>query len=202
MSLALAVLGAYLLGSIPTSFLVSHFVAGVDLRQHGSKSLGATNVYRVLGPKYAIPVGLFDAAKGTVATLLLSPVAGAERWTPLVVGSAAVLGHIYTVFLRFRGGKGVATAAGVLVAVAPWPVLACLALWLAVVLASGYVSLGSISAAIAFPIATRVLLPTDPYTLAAGIALRLLIIYTHRSNIRRLVHGTESRFGNRQKREA
>ena len=202
MRLALALLGAYLLGSTPTSFLVSRFVAGIDLRQHGSKNLGATNVYRVLGLKYAIPVALLDIAKGTVAVLGLAPLAGEGRSIPLLVGGAAVLGHVYTVFMRFRGGKGVATAAGVLAAVAPGPVAVSLALWLVVVFASGYVSLGSISAAVAFPIATRILVPEDPYTLAAGITLGALIVYTHRGNIRRLMAGTESRFGHRRKREA
>jgi len=202
MSLSLTLLAAYLLGSIPTSFLAGRLGAGIDLRQHGSRNLGATNVYRVLGLKYAFPVALFDIAKGTVATLVLAPMAGKQPWVPLLVGGASVLGHIFTVFLGFRGGKGVATAAGVLLGVAPLPVGACAALWVVVVFATGYVSLGSILAAVAFPLVTRLVLPRDPYTLGAGVGLGLLIIYTHRGNVRRLIDGTETRFGHRRKKEA
>ncbi|MBI4420535.1 MAG: glycerol-3-phosphate 1-O-acyltransferase PlsY [Gemmatimonadetes bacterium] len=202
MSLALVLLGSYLLGSIPTSFLVGRLLGGIDLREHGSRNLGATNVYRVMGPWYAIPVGLFDVAKGTIAVLALAPLAGRQPWLPLLAGATAVLGHVFTVFLRFRGGKGVATAAGVLAAVAPLPVAVCAVLWLVAVFATGYVSLGSIVAAVAFPVATWILVRDDPYTLAAGVVLGGLILYTHRANVRRLLQGTESRFGPRRKREA
>ena len=119
MRIILALVLAYLLGSIPSSYLVGRLAGGVDLRQHGSRNLGATNVFRVLGWKYAIPVLLLDAAKGTVAAVVVAPWAGPQPWMPLVVGTAAVLGHVFTVFLGFRGGKGVATAAGVLLGVAP-----------------------------------------------------------------------------------
>jgi glycerol-3-phosphate acyltransferase PlsY len=202
MRVLLSLFLAYLLGSIPTSYLVGRFVAGIDLRQHGSKNLGATNVFRVLGWKYAVPVLLLDAAKGTVAAVVISQLAGRQPWMPLLVGSAAVLGHVFTIFLGFKGGKGVATAAGVVAGVAPVPIAICVILWLVIVLVSGFVSLGSIIASIAFPIATRILHPADPYTLIAGSALALLIVYTHRANIRRLLDGTESRFGHRRKKEA
>jgi glycerol-3-phosphate acyltransferase PlsY len=189
MYILLALILAYLLGSVPTSYLVGKFVAGIDLREQGSKNLGATNVFRVLGWKYAIPVLLIDAGKGTVAAVFISRLAGEQPWMPLVVGTAAIIGHVFTVFLKFRGGKGVAIGI-------------CVILWLVVVLVSGYVSLGSVLAVIAFPIVTRVFDPHDPYALVAGIVLGSLILYTHRTNIRRLLDGTESRFGHRKKKEA
>jgi glycerol-3-phosphate acyltransferase PlsY len=198
MSVVLTLLAAYFLGSIPTSYLVGKYVAHIDLREHGSRNLGATNVFRVLGWKYAIPVLLFDMGKGFVA-VLLAPLAGPEPWLPLLIGSGAVLGHVYTVFLGFRGGKGVATTAGVLLGVAPAAVGVCTVLWLVIVLASGYVSLASITASVAFPVTTRLLSPQDVYPFAAGLGGAVFIVYTHRANIRRLLNGTESRFGHRRK---
>jgi glycerol-3-phosphate acyltransferase PlsY len=121
---------------------------------------------------------------------------------PLVIGTAAVLGHIFTVFLRFRGGKGVATAAGVLFGVAPLAAGICLIVWLLVVVMSGYVSLGSVVAAVTFPAVARVVDRDNPYVFVVGLGLSALIIYTHRANIRRLLEGTESRFGHRRKKEA
>ena len=198
MAVFLTMLAAYVLGSIPTSYLVGRLAGGVDLRQHGSRNLGATNVFRVLGWMYAVPVLLFDAGKGLVAAVFLAPLAGSQPWMPLVIGSAAIVGHVYTVFLGFHGGKGVATAAGVLLGVAPVAVGICAALWLVLVLASGYVSLGSIASAIAFPVVTRLVQPGALYTFVAGVAVAGLILYTHRANIRRLLNGTEARFGHRR----
>ena len=190
---------AYLLGSVPTSYLAGRLGAGIDLREHGSRNLGATNVWRVLGPRYAVPVGLFDLAKGTVPVLLLAPWAGGGPWVPLGTGGAAILGHVFPVFLSFRGGKGVATAAGVLLAVAPAAVLAAAAAWGGVLYLTGYVSVGSLTAAIVFPLASWLLNPDDTYTLGAGIVLSGFVVYTHRANIRRLLDGTESRFRRRQR---
>ncbi|MDH5197007.1 MAG: glycerol-3-phosphate acyltransferase, partial [Gemmatimonadota bacterium] len=107
MSLPVALVIAYLLGAIPMSWLVARFAAGVDLRAVGSGNLGATNLYRTLGWKYAVPAGLFDVAKGAAPTLLLPARVGPETWLPLVVGAAAIVGHVFSVFVRFRGGKGV-----------------------------------------------------------------------------------------------
>ncbi len=202
MSVLLALLSAYVLGSIPTSYLAGRLFAGIDLRQHGSKNLGATNVFRVLGAKYAVPVLVLDASKGTVAAVFLSRLAGPQPWMPLLVGSTAVLGHVYPIFLRFKGGKGVATAAGVMLGVAPIAIGICILVWGLIVLASGYVSLGSVLASAAFPIVTWAVSPHDWYAFIAGVGLASLIVYTHRANIRRLIAGTESRFGNRPKKEA
>ncbi len=192
---AVAFLLAYLMGAIPTSWLAARYGAGIDLREHGSKNLGATNVFRVLGWKYAIPVGAFDVAKGTVPVLVLAPLAGTQPWMPLAVGLTAILGHVYSVFVGFKGGKGVATAAGVVLGLAPLPLLASAVVWVAVLKLTGYVSLSSMLGALVFPAAAWLVRPDDPYLLAAGTALALFIVYTHRSNIRRLMTGTESRFG-------
>ena len=196
MSLVAWLVGGYLAGSIPTSYLAARFGAGIDLREHGSKNLGATNVYRVLGWKYAVPVGLFDVAKGAVPVILAASVLP-QPWAPLAVGVAAVLGHVFSVFLRFRGGKGVATAAGVVLALAPAALGIAAVVWLTVLLTTGYMSLASMLGAITFPVAVRVLYPADGYALIVGIALALFIVYTHRSNIKRLLSGTENRFGRR-----
>jgi glycerol-3-phosphate acyltransferase PlsY len=199
--LAVSVMAAYLLGSVPTSYLAGRFAAGIDLREHGSRNLGATNVWRVLGPRYAIPVGLFDMAKGTVSAVVFGPLAGNAPWIPLLTGGAAIAGHVFPLFLRFRGGKGVATAAGVLLGIAPLAVALVAAVWGLVVFTTGYVSLGSLGGAVLFPLAARLLYPRNAWVFAAGVVLALFVVFTHRANIRRLIAGTESRFG-RRKREA
>lgn len=198
MKLLFGLLAAYLLGSIPSSYWVAKLVAGIDLREHGSKNLGATNLYRVLGWKYALPVGAFDALKGAIPVLVIAPWSGNSAWLPVILGGCAVLGHVYSLFVRFRGGKGVATAAGVVLALAPAAFAVSAAVWALVVWLSGYVSLGSIGAAVIFPLAVWLLGPQQAPVLAAGIGLALLILYTHRSNIQRLLQGTEARFRHRQ----
>lgn len=190
-------MAAYFVGSFPTSYLAARFGAGIDLREHGSKNLGATNLYRVLGWKYAIPVGLVDAAKGALPVLVFAPRAGAQPWMPIVVGSAAVVGHVFPLFLGFRGGKGVATAAGVLLALAPEALGVSAIVWAVLVKLTGYVSLGSIVGAAVFPVVVWLTRPGDVYTIATGSVLAAIILFTHRANIRRLLAGSESRFGRR-----
>ncbi|MCH7489229.1 MAG: glycerol-3-phosphate acyltransferase, partial [Gemmatimonadetes bacterium] len=127
---ALGVLGlAYFIGGIPTSFLAAKYGAGIDLRQLGSKNLGATNLYRVLGWKYAVPVGVFDMAKGFVPVVAVATRVDGGDWFPLVVGISAVLGHVFPIYLKFRGGKGVATAAGVVFGVAPVVTAVSVGVW-------------------------------------------------------------------------
>ena len=201
MTLALWILAAYAIGSIPTSYLAGR-LAGVDLRQQGSKNLGATNVYRVLGWKYAIPTGLVDLAKGAIPVALFAPHAGSEPWIPMLIGVGAVLGHVFSIFLKFRGGKGVATAAGAVFALAPAALGVSALVWVVVLLVSGYVSLASILGALAFPLAVRLTQPEDGYAFGIGLALVLFIIFTHRSNIRRLAAGSENRFGRRAREQA
>lgn len=195
MSLALALLAAYLVGSIPMTLIVARIGAGVDLRTVGSGNLGATNLYRALGWKFAVPAGLFDMAKGALPTLLLPPRVGTAAWLPLAVGAAAIVGHVFSIFVRFRGGKGVATAAGVVLGMAPLPLLISFAIWIVVLKATGYVSLGSILGAVAFPITAAALGTTNPYVVPVGCLLAAFILFTHRTNIQRLRAGTENRFG-------
>jgi glycerol-3-phosphate acyltransferase PlsY len=195
-----ALLLAYLLGAIPTSWLAARLVAGIDLRQRGSKNLGATNVYRVLGWRYAVPVAAFDIAKGSLPTVLFSPRVGGADWIPLAVGTAAIVGHVFSVFVRFKGGKGVATSAGVVLALAPIPLLAAALAWVAVLRGTGYMSLASIIGAVTFPLAAWAWGTANPYVVPVGALLAGFIVVTHHANIRRLLAGTENRFGRRQGR--
>lgn len=195
MTLALWLLAAYFLGAIPTSYLVGRWFGGIDLRQHGSKNLGATNLYRTLGWRYAVPAGAFDVAKGAIPVVTFAPRAGDAPWIPIALGVAAVVGHVFSVFVRFRGGKGVATAAGAVLGLAPLPLAVSALVWVTLVRATGYVSLASMSGAAAFPVAVWWLQPDDHYVLAAGILLAAFIVFTHRANVRRLLEGREARFG-------
>jgi len=189
---------AYLAGSIPAAYLAGKLFRGIDLREHGSKNLGATNVYRTLGWKYAIPVGLVDIAKGAVPVLVFAPQASASQLFALACGVAAIVGHVFSVFVRFRGGKGVATAAGVMLGLAPMALGVALATWVVILRLSGYVSLASIAAAAVFPLAVYLLeRPDRPEILWLDALLAAAIIWLHRANIRRLLNGTESRFGRR-----
>jgi glycerol-3-phosphate acyltransferase PlsY len=189
---------SYFVGAIPTSYLAGRIFRGIDLREHGSKNLGATNVYRTLGWKYAIPVGLVDIAKGAVPVLLLAPRASDSQLFALACGVAAIVGHVFSVFVRFRGGKGVATAAGVMLGLAPLSLGVALVIWIVVLKLSGYVSLASIAAAAGFPVAVYLLeRPDQPQILWLDALVAAAIIWLHRANIRRLLNGTESRFGRR-----
>lgn len=189
---------SYLLGAIPTSYLAGRVFRGIDLREHGSRNLGATNLYRVLGWRYAVPVGLFDAAKGLIPVLVFAPRVSSSELFALVCGLSAVLGHVFSVFVGFRGGKGVATAAGVMLGLAPAALAVAAAVWVALVYLTGYVSLGSIVAAAVFPAAVALLEPPDqPLVLWLDVAVAAAIVWFHRGNIRRLLNGTENRFGRR-----
>lgn len=191
-------LASYLLGAIPTSYLVARIFRGIDLREHGSRNLGATNLYRVLGWRFAIPVALFDVAKGFTPVLLFAPRASSSQLFGLVCGMMAVLGHVYSVFVRFKGGKGVATAAGVMLALTPLALGVAFAVWFVLVALTGYVSLGSIASAAVFPVAVQLLDPPEqPAILWLDVVVALGIIWLHRANIGRLLKGTENRFGRR-----
>jgi glycerol-3-phosphate acyltransferase PlsY len=190
---------AYLVGAIPSSYLVGKYVAGIDLREHGSKNLGATNVYRVLGLKYALPVAVGDIAKGVIPVVLLAPLAGSQAWLPLTMGIAAVVGHVFSIFVGFRGGKGVATAAGVVLALEPVALGITTIAWLLVLASTRFMSLASMSGAITFPIVVWAVHPERRYAVAAGVGLAAFIVFNHRTNIRRLIAGTENRIGWRQR---
>lgn len=198
MPAALAILASYLLGAIPTSYLVSRLFAKIDLREHGSRNLGATNLYRVLGWKYAVPVALFDIAKGAIPVLVFAPQVSDSELFALACGVVAILGHVFSVFVRFRGGKGVATAAGVMLGLTPLALGVAALVWALVVLLTGYVSLASIAAAAVLPFAVYLLeRPRSPELLWIDTLVAIGVIVLHRHNIQRLLNGTESRFGRR-----
>jgi len=188
-------LAAYLTGSFPTSYVVGRLSRGIDLRQHGSGNLGATNAYRVLGWQAAIPIFIVDIGKGWAPTALFPRLDGSPlaEWA-LAYGAAAIVGHVWSVYVGFRGGKGVATSAGVLLALAPTAVLAGFIVWFLLVWLTGYVSLGSIAAAALVPVVTGVTMGPGP-VLWLTTALAVFVIWAHRANIRRLLAGTENRFG-------
>jgi glycerol-3-phosphate acyltransferase PlsY len=189
---------AYLLGATPTAYLAGRLARGIDLREHGSRNLGATNVYRVLGWRWAIPVALVDVAKGAAPVALFARWAGVGPWGAVALGFAAVLGHVFSPYMRFRGGKGVATALGVFLALAPLAVAIALPVWGGTLWLTGYVSLSSIVAAATFPAWVRLTQPAVSPAFWASVALAVLILFSHRANVRRLVAGTENRFRTRK----
>ena len=192
---ALAIFASYLVGAIPTSYLVSRLVAGIDLREHGSGNLGATNLYRVLGWKYAVPVALFDIAKGAVPVLCFAPLVSDSKLFALACGVAAIVGHVFSVFVRFQGGKGVATAAGVMLGLTPAALGIAALVWVVLVALTGYVSLGSIAAAAVLPLAVYWLeRPALAELIWIDAAVAAGVIVLHRRNIQRLLRGTEHRF--------
>ena len=199
---------AYLLGSIPTGYLVGR-ARGVDVRKVGSGNIGATNAFRTLGTTAGALVLLADALKGWVAAKLvpiivrrlLAPTSlqdsASQEYLSIITGIVAILGHNYTCWLHFKGGKGIATSAGVLAALTPITFMVGLATWLVVCAATRYVSLGSIAAALVLPIATW--LAGYSFRLVAITAvMAILAIYKHKGNIERLLNGTESRIGQRK----
>lgn len=191
------VLAAYLLGGFPTSYVAGRALRGVDLRHHGSGNLGATNAFRVLGWKAAVPIFMVDILKGFLPTYLFPAFDGSTAWAwALAYGAAAILGHVFSVYVGFRGGKGVATGAGVFLALAPAAVAFGLAVWLTLVLATGYVSVASIAAAALLPpLAALTGAPREVVGLA--LVLACFIILAHRANIGRLLRGEEHRFRRR-----
>ncbi|MDD5507937.1 MAG: glycerol-3-phosphate 1-O-acyltransferase PlsY [Bacteroidales bacterium] len=199
---------AYLLGSIPTSVWVGKTFFGIDIRTQGSGNAGATNVIRVLGLKAGIPVLLFDISKGWAAIQLMHifhvPLEAADQIALLKIGLGAsvVIGHVFPIFAGFKGGKGVATLLGVGIAIFPVATLWTLGIFVIVFFAFRYVSLASISAAIAFPFIHIVLLGHREILplMILAIAIAIFIPLTHRKNIHRLLRGTESRFWFRKSR--
>ena len=196
--LALAI--SYAAGSIPFAYLAGA-AAGVDLRKQGSGNLGATNVFRVLGWKVGILVFLADALKGALPVLLLPPrivAPGDPVLWALGCGIAAIVGHVRPLYLGFRkGGKGVATAAGVFFALAPLPMLITFAVFVAIVLGTGYVSLGSLVAALLLPALLLITRGADSPLFIVSVVIACFVFWTHRANIGRLRRGEEHRFGKR-----
>ena len=190
---------AYVLGSIPTGYLIGR-LRGIDIREHGSGNIGATNTLRVLGKPAGIAALVLDIGKGFAAVTVLAGIAASGRSSSLsgpmmkvLLGISAIAGHNWTVFLGFKGGKGVATSAGVFLGIAWLPVLISAAVFGILVLGTRIVSVGSMSAAVVLPIA-MLALGAEGEFVAFGFVAAVLVLVRHRSNIKRLIKGEENRF--------
>lgn len=212
-NLGIVVVLSYIVGSIPTSVIISKLFHGFDIRTKGSGNAGGTNVFRVLGWKAGLFVTLFDIGKGVLATVVIArlfwdPSLPFNNRTPfedftvvqMICGSAAIVGHIWTLFAGFKGGKGIATGAGLLIGIAPLEFGVSVSVFFIVFFAWKYVSLGSISAAVAFPATLFVRynifgdnIHSYKTLIIFSLAVAVLLIYSHRSNIKRLIEGTENR---------
>lgn len=190
---------AYLLGSIPTSVWIGKWFYNIDIRNYGSGNAGATNTLRILGAKAAFPVFAFDVFKGFLMPFIAHkynnelPVINDYYLFPIIIGFIAVIGHIFPIFARFRGGKGVATLLGMTLGIAIIPALLCLAIFIIVLLITKYVSVSSLTAGLFFPILTFFI---EDYTISLitfSLLAAILLFYTHRKNITRLLNGTESK---------
>ncbi len=194
MRIAALMLAAYLLGSIPTSLLIARYAKGIELREWGSGNLGATNLYRAAGFGYAFLCLLFDLGKGFIPAWFFPNLDAVDMpQLALVYGAAAVLGHIFSLWVRFRGGKGVATGAGVYLALAPAAVGLAFAVWLIVLLTIRIVSVGSLLGATLLPAFVWASGHRLDFVFWASLPLVALVWWTHRSNIRRLLAGREPR---------
>jgi len=202
--LFLAIILSYLLGSTPTSYIVGRLWKGIDLRKHGSGNVGATNTFRVLGPIPGVTVLLVDILKGLVAVLFITRLvlsgSISGEWIKVFCGLAAICGHNWTVFLKFRGGRGVATSIGVFFGLVPQAIGITMIVGVAIIALSRYVSLGSISGAILFPILVYHFKISLPYLFFSLLA-SLLVIIKHIPNIKRLIKGKENKLSFRRKRK-
>jgi glycerol-3-phosphate acyltransferase PlsY len=194
---------AYLLGSIPFGLLVAHVFGGKDVRKSGSGNIGATNVSRVAGPVAGILTLLLDAAKGSVAVLAAARLTSDSAAWMMVAGLLVLIGHCYPLWLNFKGGKGVATAAGVFLVLCPLAMFSALAIFILVVIFWRFVSLGSLAAAAAIPLLIYFLWAphhAPPLVVTFGsLAISTLVMYKHDANLQRLVEGTETKFSLRKK---
>lgn len=216
--LAIIIILSYLVGSIPTSIIISKAARGIDIRNHGSGNAGGTNVMRVLGWKFGILVIMLDALKGAIAVIIIARLFFGplpfENISPfddftlvqIIAGLAAVVGHIWTVFASFRGGKGIATALGMLIMLVTVEMLIAIGVFTLVVLISRYVSLGSIIAAISVPSTLfirenllHINIPGYSTLFPFIIAVSALVIFTHRKNLVRLINGNENKISFRKK---
>lgn len=197
LTISILIVAGYLLGSIPSAVWIGKWFYGTDVREHGSHNAGATNTLRVLGRRAALPVFIIDAAKGYGAVMLshFTDLEG-DAFFFLKIGltAAAILGHIFPVFASFKGGKGVATLAGCMLAITPIPMVMGLATFVIVLAATHYVSLGSITGGVLFPV--YIIIANgfhSPYKIAFGVLVAVVLLITHRKNIKRLREGTESK---------
>ncbi len=194
--MTIAIILAYFAGSIPTGLWIGQSVRGMDIRGHGSGNLGATNAFRVLGKKLGFMVLLIDVLKGMLPVLLFPGLVGLDEVTPgqeMLIGGSAIAGHVLSVFVNFKGGKGVATALGAFLAVAPLEMSIILAIGIFLIAVTGYVSLASLVGATLLPF--FLLVAGRPFSvLVVAVAISAIVIYRHRSNLVRLIQGRENRF--------
>jgi glycerol-3-phosphate acyltransferase PlsY len=199
-AVALAIVIGYLSGSVPSGLWLGMLLRRLDVRDHGSKNLGATNVYRVLGPGLGLATLVLDVFKGALPVWLVPALPqmdafpGGREWCGVLVGLAAVAGHIWTCFAGFKGGKGVATTVGVLLALAPTACGVFMVVFVVTVLLTRYVSLGSVLGSLAFVVAVAVWSGTRSPTFVLGGSLAALVIARHRDNLERLARGEERKF--------
>ncbi len=198
LKISLVAVCSYLIGSIPSSFIMGRLLKGIDLREHGSGNLGAANTFRVLGFKAALPVLLFDVGKGFIAVEYFSRLGGQEIEYSLLAAFIVILGHNYSVFVRFSGGKGVGTAAGAFLALAPQALGMCFVLWVVTLLVTRIVSMASmVSAAFlpfSVPIAHRTFGSDMHYSIEIlAFAVAVIVFVKHRPNMRRLREGSEKK---------
>ena len=199
--LILVVVIAYRAGSIPFSYIAGKAFAGIDLREHGSGNLGATNSFRLLGAKIAIGVLIADVAKGFLPVYFAPQIGAASgvdpHWLMMIAAFSAVIGHMYSIYMKFHGGKGIATTAGAFLALAPWVLAATFSIWLLTLLIRRIVSLASLFAAVALPIVVFVFDRTGIERahwslMALSVAIMLVLLIRHQSNIKRLLAGQEA----------
>lgn len=193
----LILVAGYILGSLASAVWIGKIFYGVDVRQHGSGNAGATNTLRVLGRRAALPVFLIDAGKGYAAVALagLSPLEGDNLvYLRIALVILAVVGHIFPIFTRFKGGKGVATITGCMLSISPWPVLCCFIVFMIVLAISHYVSLGSMIGGCLYPVFVYIFYGHQSWVMVIfSVIVAGLLVFTHRNNIKRLRQGTESK---------
>ncbi|HYB20349.1 MAG TPA: glycerol-3-phosphate 1-O-acyltransferase PlsY [Thermodesulfobacteriota bacterium] len=190
---------AYLLGSIPTGVILARAFSNIDPRTQGSKNIGATNIYRTAGKKLGIITLLGDILKGLIPVVIARGALESHFWIG-AVALAAFLGHLYPIFLKFKGGKGIATGLGAFLALAPLSAILSFLVFLAVVYKWRYISLGSLTATVTFPIFLAMLSPYYIY-IPFAVIIGVFIFYRHRGNIERLLAGNESKFGAKKSSE-
>lgn len=197
MEITIVIILSYIIGSFPTAIIVGKISRGIDIRDYGSGNAGATNVFRELGWKLGLVTAIVDVFKGFAATYWIAKI-GSNNIELIMIfaGVSAILGHTFTIFGGFRGGKGVATATGMLIALFPIAIPICLVIFLITLFTTGHVALGSMFASITLPITLSIMkfamnINIDPYLFYFSLIIPIFIIFTHRSNIKKLIDGTE-----------
>jgi len=197
LALSISLILTYLIGSVPFAYIYGKIFRKIDIREHGSGNVGATNVLRVFGTKAGIIVLLLDIIKGYLPVLIICLLYPLTQWQPVLIGIFAILGHTFTIFLKFRGGRGVATSAGVFLALSPYTITAAILIFILVVVITKYVSLGSMFAAIFLVITHTIFFllceSSNSYIFYFTLLISFFIIYKHKPNIKRLIKGTENK---------